>query len=138
VKKKPPDIDIGPIDIGDPVSIEDGLTSAQRRGLELAAVGWNQTDIAEAIGVTRETVNRWTRLPKWKAALAALVAQQRNEQIGYLNELTLKAMGALEDLLAHGDPHIRLKASVSILNLSGLDKASRAASDAKNVASAGV
>jgi hypothetical protein len=84
--------------------------------------------------VTRETVNRLHKLPRFKGAVSAIVQEHREAQIGYLRELSVKAMGTLEDLLAYSDPNIRLKAAVAVLNLSGLDKASRAAADAKATA----
>lgn len=108
------------------VSIDDGLTAQQRHGAELAAIGWSNTNIAENVGVRRETVSRWHKLPAFRRVVAQLVDEHRAEQIGYLGELSTKAMAAIEDLLIYSDPNIRLKAAVAVLGLSGLGKAQSA------------
>ena len=118
-------------DTSDPVGIEDGLTAQQRRGAELAAAGWSGVDIASELGIRQETVSRWRKLPAWQAAYEAIVSEVRGELRASLHDLTGKALAELEALIEYRhNPTIRLRASIALLQLSGIGKVQGHASGA--------
>ncbi len=103
-----------------PVNIEDGLTDTQRQGAALAAAGWQGVDIAAELGVRPETVSRWRRLPAWLAAVESYSRERRAKLNDRAVALAGDALAELESLLHYGaDPHIRLRAAVSVLTLTG-------------------
>lgn len=105
----------------------DGLTGPQREAVPMLAVGTRGIDVAESVGVTPETVSRWMKQKVFRAAVARAVADMDHEATGYLRELTMHALGVLEELLKAGDPAVRSKAAIAILQTSGISRAMKAA-----------
>jgi len=81
----------------------DTLTARQRRAVEVLLSGATATATAKAVGVRRQTISEWRKLPAFRAALdagvAALVAEARTETAAMLTE----ARRVVREALAAGD-----------------------------------
>lgn len=76
------------------------MTTRQAAAVELVAVGKTDQEVADAVGVTRQTVNVWRHV---HPAFAAAVEERRHEVWGVasdrLRSLLPKAVDAVEDAL---------------------------------------
>ena len=97
----------------------DGMTDGQREAASLIAAGIAPSAVAEQLSVTRETVSRWQRDKRFRAAVAAVVAERDAELGGGLRELALLALDRIEDCLSSPDPSVRLKACALVLQSIG-------------------
>ncbi len=79
------------------------LTPGQQIAVEALAGGATQQDAAEAAGVTRETVTRWSgHVPAFKATLNLYRAALVSEQIDTARRIRGKALSAVETALDDG------------------------------------
>jgi DNA-binding XRE family transcriptional regulator len=93
------------------------LHSKQQKAIPLLAAGLNDEQVANEIGVTRQTVNKWKnhhilfidQLTEYRIQLARKYADQ-------YCALYPKAIKVLEDALNSDDPKLRLDAAKTILS----------------------
>lgn len=80
------------------------LTDAQLLAVEMITAGKTRIAIAEELNVARETVSRWLRLPRFKAALEQNAREIKGQVSPRLTNLVSTAVDALED--GFSDPTI--------------------------------
>lgn len=103
------------------------LSVAQLNAVDLLVVGKTDQEAAEAVGVTRQTVNGWRNANPW--FVAALNARRQDlwgVTVDQLRALLPRAVAVLAEELDGGEARGRV--AVDILRLAGLD---RTRSDAK-------
>jgi hypothetical protein len=103
------------------------LTVAQLNAVDLLVTGKTDQEAAEAVGVTRQTVNGWRNANPW--FVAALNARRQDlwgVTVDQLRALLPRAVAVLAEELDRGEARARV--AVDILRLAGLD---RTRSDAK-------
>jgi hypothetical protein len=103
------------------------LSVAQLNAVDLLVVGKTDQEAAEAVGVTRQTVNGWRNANPW--FVAALNARRQDlwgVTVDQLRALLPRAVAVLAEELDRGEARGRV--AVDILRLAGLD---RTRSDAK-------
>jgi len=98
-----------------------GLNSNQHMAIDLILSGMSDREIAEELGLSRQSVNSWrNRNEQFRQALQ----DRRNALIevhqGNLNSLVGKAIKILQDAMENGDRSERLKAALQVLRISGL------------------
>jgi hypothetical protein len=98
------------------------LSQQQENAVDLLLQGKNDGEVAEAVGVTRQTVNTWKN---HDAAFIATLNTRRKDlweaQASRLRGLVGKAVDVLEETLGYkGDPKVRQAAAVHILRTVGL------------------
>ncbi len=105
-----------------PDTIRHELSLAQLNALDLLIVGKTDREVADAVGVTRQTVHGWRQAHPW---FQAELNQRRQELWGVavdqLRALLPRAVAVLAQELERGDT--RAKVAVEILRLAGLDRA---------------
>ena len=98
------------------------LSAAQQVAVEALAGGATQTAAAEAAGVARETVTRWSgHSPAFKAALNRYRSTVVEEQVDTACRIRSKALSAIETALDEGeiDPLAVLRVVAEASNLVG-------------------
>ena len=101
--------------------ISNRLTPQQETAVNLILAGKNDTQVAEAIGKTRTTVNVWRNHdPLFIATLNDRRQQIWGSQLNRLNTLATEAVDALQDGLHDTDIKVRLTAAVHILKTTGV------------------
>jgi len=89
----------------------DELTAQQQQAIGLLAGGMTVTEVAQEVGVERETVSRWKN---HNTMFASLLSYQQAElwdaAADKLRASVLKAADSLDELLEHEDASVRLKA----------------------------
>lgn len=96
---------------------EAGLTAQQWQAVGLLVAGKRQVEVAEALGVTQETVSRWRNGPMFAAALNLAVRDAYAAAIGQIRELTKDATAVLRETLYSEDERVRLSAALAVLRL---------------------
>lgn len=97
------------------------LTVAQRNAVDLLVLGKTDGEVAEGVGVTRQTVNEWRNHDS--VFIAELNSQRQelwNSPKQHLRRLVSKAIQTLEDNLGAEDPALRQAAAVHVLKSTGL------------------
>jgi hypothetical protein len=95
-----------------------GLTLPQQNAVDLLAAGKNDTETAEALGLSRVTVTRWRLYsPEFRAALADQRAAIWGASADRLRALLPKALDALADALEHADD--KATVALAVLKLAG-------------------
>lgn len=96
------------------------LPTNQQQALELVIAGKKDQEVADTVGVTRETVCRWRHQPEFRAVLNKY--QTLMQQVAYdrLRALVNEALEGLADALADENPRIKIQAAVHILKAAGL------------------
>ncbi len=94
------------------------LTPAQQAAADTLAAGGTHREAADAAGVARETVTRWSgHLPAFRAALNLYRSTSAAEQIDAVHRVRGKALAAIEAALDEGTidpvPILRLLAAPS-------------------------
>ncbi len=98
------------------------LTVAQLNAVDLLATGKTDQEAAEAVGVTRQTVNGWKNTNPWfGAALNARRQDLWGVAVDQLRALLPRAVAVLADELEGGEQRARV--AVDILRMAGLDRA---------------
>ncbi|MDD5453443.1 MAG: phBC6A51 family helix-turn-helix protein [Candidatus Bipolaricaulis sp.] len=93
----------------------------QENAVDLLVTGKTDTEVAEAVGVTRQTVNEWKNHdPVFVAAL-----NERREELWrsgreHLRSLVVQAVKTLENDLNGPDPKLRQLAAVHVLKAVGM------------------
>jgi hypothetical protein len=103
------------------------LSVAQLNAVDLLVVGKTDQEAAEAVGVTRQTVNGWRNAhPYFQAELNRRRQELWGVSVDQLRALLPRAVAVLAEELDRGEARGRV--AVDILRLAGLD---RTRSDAK-------
>ena len=101
--------------------IANRLTPQQETAVDLIVAGKTDTQVAEAIGKTRSTVNIWRNHdPLFIATLNDRRQQIWGSQLNRLHTLAAEAVDALQDGLHDTDIKVRLTAAVHILKATGV------------------
>ena len=100
---------------------KDELTPEQLTAIDLLTAGKNDTETAQAAGVTRQTVWAWRNDDyEFIAELNRRRADIWNAQTEKLRNLASQALGVLgDDLVNCDDPKLRQAAAVHILRAAG-------------------
>lgn len=98
------------------------LRLAQRNAIELLLAGKTDQEVAEAVGVTRQTISLWRNKDElFRAALDARRQELWGAYVERLRQLVGRALQVLEaDLLQDDDRRLRQSAAVHILKCVGL------------------
>ncbi len=98
------------------------LTVVQLNAIDLLVTGKTDQETAEAVGVTRQTVNGWRNAnPYFQAALNRRRQDLWGVTVDQLRALLPRAVATLEDELNGGVDRVRV--ALDILRLAGLDRA---------------
>jgi hypothetical protein len=97
------------------------LTLAQLNAVDLLVVGKTDQEAAEAVGVTRQTINGWRNANPWfQAALNARRQDLWGVSVDQLRALLPRAVAVLAEELDGGND--RVGVALSILRLGGVDR----------------
>ena len=96
---------------------EAGLSVQQWQAVGLLVAGAKQVEIAEALGLTQETVSRWRNNPMFAAALNLAVRDAYAATIGEVRGLVKDAVAALKECMYSEDERLRLSAALAVLRL---------------------
>ena len=103
------------------VGLDDGLTDQEREGTRLAPAGWTGIDIAQSLGVRKETVSRRRTLPADRATVESHLADIRSATADRMAEFVERALDVIEEQMDYGYDHrIKLRAQIALFQLSGL------------------
>jgi hypothetical protein len=92
-----------------------GLTERQLRAVELLVQGGKPGAVAEKVGIARETLWRWRKLPAFNAHLVRLRYELHAARVDRIWALTDKAYDVVEEHLDEGDPRV----AIDLLRLAG-------------------
>ena len=96
------------------------LNPKQAAAVELVAVGKRDTEVAEAVGVTRQTVNAWRKWhPEFEAELNRRRAEVWGASADRLRALLPRALDILEQKL-DAPPAESANMALAVVKLSGL------------------
>ena len=92
------------------------LNSRQQKAIPLLAAGLNDNDVAEEVGVTRQTVSKWKNQHQgFMLQLEHYRTQIWQIYIDKYRSLIPEAINVLQDLLHDENPRVRLDAAKEIL-----------------------
>jgi len=95
----------------------------QERALELMLMGQTDTQIAKALGITRQTLYNWRNLDaRFMKALAERRSILREQMREALLELSQDAIRAVKTALASNDERIQLQAARMVLGMLKVDR----------------
>lgn len=96
--------------------MNEGLTSIQQKAIVLLISGKNKAQVAQEVGVTRETVSRWSRLdPQFMATYNQQMRDLVDSEIKEVLNLRRKAFDKIGELMDSDDEAIALKAATTIV-----------------------
>ena len=97
------------------------LTSQQQKSIRLFLSGCNDTEVAEELGVARQTVNAWKNKNQGFAAELDRQQQELNQENRLqLSGLVGQSIRVLRQSLESENERIRLSASIHVLKATGL------------------
>ena len=96
---------------------EAGLTAQQWQAVALLVAGKRGVDVADALGVTQETISRWRNNPMFAAALNLAVRESYAATIGEVRGLVKDAIAALKECMYSEDEKLRMSAALAVLRL---------------------
>lgn len=109
-----------------------GGPDAIARAMELLSEGYAIQSVADALGVTRQTIYEWRDSPTGQDALKAARAERSqafrdtvNEARSELKSLALRAVRVLGEDLVSEDPEVRQRAAKTVLDRVGLPRTER-------------
>lgn len=82
------------------------LKPNQQQALALLLAGSTATDAAKAVGVTRQTVSEWKRLPAFREALEAVATEQAHEVFDHTMGAWRSAVRFLDAIVRDESPPI--------------------------------
>ena len=91
------------------------LTPVQNQALCLLAAGYPIETVAKSTGVTRQTINKWTKLPEFNRLLRESVAKTFDVAIAELVIGSREAAQELKRIIT--DPDVPSKTKVSAINV---------------------
>jgi transcriptional regulator with XRE-family HTH domain len=98
------------------------LSIEQQNAIEMLITGQSDAQVAEAVGVSRQTVWQWrNRDAYFRAELFAKRASLYSEYQDALRALVPEALAVLRQSLSSEDEHIRLRAVSLLLKASALE-----------------
>lgn len=97
---------------------EQGLTLRQRQAVELLALGKSKTEVAAAVGVSRQQLHRWDKNVYFRSAVSMTHAELWKENRERLRGLAGKAVAVIENEIDGGN----LKAAVELLKIIGMSQ----------------
>lgn len=98
------------------------FTVKQESALDLLALGRSDREVAEAVQVSRQTVNKWQHtLPGFQTALKERRADLFQESKAKLRALAVRAVAVLAEDLEGSDKKLRQAAAVQVLRACGLN-----------------
>ena len=86
------------------------LTPRQFQAASLIAGGRSQRQVAQALGVTYQTVNVWAQLPAFKTQVQSILGESQQSTLYILRGQRLKALEELSNLLDNAPPAVKLQA----------------------------
>ena len=93
------------------------LASKQSLALPLILTGKNDQQVADEIGVSRQTILNWrNRDAHFMKELEEAKESLRQVQLSALSRIADKAFKTVEELLDSQDPKIRMRAALNVLN----------------------
>lgn len=96
---------------------EAALSAQQWQAVAMLAAGQRVAEVADALGVARETVSRWRSSPVFTAAYNVTVREMHAETVGDLRSAAGEAVAVLRGLLGAESERVRLSAAVGVLRL---------------------
>ena len=97
------------------------LTMAQLNAIDLLIQGKSDRETAEALGMARETINKWKNLNQdFKAILHQRRGEIWKDQLTRLRDLADKAISVLAEDLETEDRRLRQNAAIHILKSVGI------------------
>ena len=103
--------------------VESGLNDKQEKAIRLVMAGRTDAEVAKAVGVSRQWVNRWRNQDEdFRYALQIRRELLRERHLDQLSELTEAAFEAVKEALKCGDLKTKLKAAIYVLKLAGLQE----------------
>jgi transposase-like protein len=95
----------------------------QERALELMLMGQTDTQIAKALGITRQTLYNWRNLDaRFMQALTERRSILRDQMREQLLELSQDAIKAVKAALACKDERVQLQAAKMVLSMLKVDR----------------
>jgi hypothetical protein len=94
-----------------------GLTAQQWQAVAMLVAGKKQVDVAEALGLTQETVSRWRNSPIFAAAVNAGIRESYTAVIGEVRDASTDAVKVLRECMQSEDEKLRLSAALATLRL---------------------
>lgn len=95
---------------------DSGLKPNQEEAAALLAVGTSIAEVGRKVGVNRNTVYEWLRLPEFAAFYKRQLRDVRREIQGKLSAMAEEATNTLETLMRDGGEQSKLKAATYILD----------------------
>lgn len=97
------------------------LSVKQENAIDLLVLGKTDQEVAEAVGVSRQTVNEWRNHdPVFIAELNFVRQEFWSAEKEHLRSLVRKAVAVLEGDLDGEDPRLRQSAAIHVLRTVGL------------------
>ncbi len=93
------------------------LTAQQWQAINLLIIGKRQSEIAQELDVTQETLSRWKASPVYVAALNMAVRDCHAATIGQVRDIASEAVDALRGCLQSADERVRLSAALALVKL---------------------
>lgn len=94
------------------------LTIEQEKALPLLMTGLSDREVAEQVGVRRETVTKWrNHHPAFRAELNRLRGELHDQTLNGLRNLIPQAIAALADVLADRDHGDRVRVALEMLKM---------------------
>ena len=88
----------------------------QRQAIPLFLLGKTETEVAEAIGVSRQTIWKWRRDDDFDRDVVEAGEELLAQHTVAISELVKKSISAMSDLLESADNNLKLKVALTVLN----------------------
>ena len=88
----------------------------QRKAIPLLLLGKTDTEVAEEIGVSRQTIWKWQREEDFDHDIVEAGEELLAQHTVAISELVKKSLSAMSDLLEDADNDLKLKVASTVLN----------------------